>query len=146
MLHFNWLRGPWWRVDIFWYNRYSGKDGSFAHKHKRKEKRKPLQRSLCKKAITMKLLQSDVVFFQPFRISFSWEFEQFSFSLLISNISRNRYKTAFSNCNRCIALDYRADQASSVGTWTSGNNPGAYRKKNPVIIVLIHSPKVFGSK
>ena len=42
--------------------------------------------------------------------------------------------TAFSvivlYCNRYIALDYRADHASSVGTWTSVNNPGAYRKKN----------------
>ena len=61
-LHSQWLRGPWRRVGIFWYSPSSRKMVDLLVNLSEREKRKPLQRSHCNKAISMKLLQSEVVF------------------------------------------------------------------------------------
>ena len=73
LLHFHWLRSPWWQSDIFRYAPSSRKMVILFVNISKWENRKPLQGSNCK------------VFFlylQLLPICISWELKQFSFSLV----------------------------------------------------------------
>lgn len=70
ILRFHWIKSPWIRIHIFWYNPLSRKMVALFVNIDEWQKRKLLQRSYCK--VTSFSLQR-------FPVRFSWEFKPFSF-------------------------------------------------------------------